>query len=174
MAMMLTVDGARRGRKASGLLMLAAAAILTQVPSALFPEASVQAAPGVVAFHCGDRVTAKVPIKLSNDGRGYYNEGGGEGTARHLRDMADEIAKRDAKDKIVDFGAEGTVVGIIPTGEWGNRPRHWKGTPRAGIMVNWDDAEMPMDVAETFELEITDSSQGDKLIAQRKAKKGAK
>lgn len=56
--------------------------------------------------------------------------------------------------KVVESGSEGYVVGILPAGEWANRPPGWKGQPRPGVMVNWDEATYPIDVTEEMFLEV--------------------
>eukprot|EP00439_Symbiodinium_sp_Y106_P044885 s2044_g5.t1 len=105
--------------------------------------ASPQETPEMSKFRVGDRVRARVPILVSNQGRGYYNEGAGQGVPKHLRNMTQERGVADSWEweeldgmlKVIEGGSEGYVVGIITAGEWMNRPPHWKGQPRPGIMV---------------------------------------
>eukprot|EP00929_Paragymnodinium_shiwhaense_P081672 TRINITY_DN427_c0_g1_i2.p1 TRINITY_DN427_c0_g1~~TRINITY_DN427_c0_g1_i2.p1 ORF type:complete len:206 (-),score=66.02 TRINITY_DN427_c0_g1_i2:156-773(-) len=126
------------------------------------------------SFKLGQRVKARYPLKLSNRGRGYYNEGGGSDVPAHLRDWEEDIAASKERIRYVEGGLEGTIVGILPEGEWENRPRHWKGYSRRGWFVNWDDATLPMDLAEEHELEVLDSELADKLRVQKDAEKAEK
>jgi len=74
-------------------------------------------------------------------------------------------------EKIIEGGEEGTVMGVISAGEWPNRPPLWKGRPRAGVMVSWDDASLPIDVAEESDLDILDTSLTEKRVAIQKEKR---
>lgn len=122
-------------------------------------------------FRVGDRVRARVPMKISHRGRGYFNEGGGYGVPQHQRDEEEEAEELERLPKVVEFGSEGYVVGILPAGEWANRPPGWKGEPRPGVMVSWDEASYPIDVAEEMFLTKIDGESLSKLhITARKMK----
>mmetsp|Transcript_99489 Transcript_99489/g.197147 ORF Transcript_99489/g.197147 Transcript_99489/m.197147 type:complete len:194 (+) Transcript_99489:85-666(+) len=122
-------------------------------------------------FRCGDRVKARAPILLSNQGRGYFNEGKGKGVPEHLLDLDQEAEEQDNLTKIIEGGSEGTVCGIIKKGEWAQRPLHWTGHKRPGVMVSWDDANLPMDVAMEVELELIEAPFREQMAAQRKNSK---
>ncbi|CAE8635538.1 unnamed protein product [Polarella glacialis] len=62
------------------------------------------------------------------------------------------------------------VVGIITAGEWKNKPEHWKGMPRAGVMVSWDDSVLPIEVAEEMDLVQMEGSVADERRTQRMMK----
>lgn len=120
-------------------------------------EAAPQETPEMSRFRVGDRVKARVPMRISHHGRGYFNEGGGYGVPEHQRDEEEEAEERERLPQVVEGGSEGYVVGILPAGEWANRPPGWKGPARPGVMVNWDDDNYPIDVTEEmFLTEIED------------------
>ncbi|CAJ1462101.1 unnamed protein product, partial [Effrenium voratum] len=132
-------------------------------------EAAPQVTPEMSRFRVGDRVRARVPMKISNEGRGYFNEGGGYGVPDHQRDFKKEKQERRELSPVIEGGSEGYVVGIITAGEWANRPKGWKGQPRPGVMVNWDEATYPLDVAEEmFLTEVEGESLSELHIRQRK------
>eukprot|EP00931_Biecheleriopsis_adriatica_P118116 TRINITY_DN9357_c0_g1_i1.p1 TRINITY_DN9357_c0_g1~~TRINITY_DN9357_c0_g1_i1.p1 ORF type:complete len:187 (-),score=47.14 TRINITY_DN9357_c0_g1_i1:94-654(-) len=138
-------------------------------------EAAPQVSPEMSKYRVGDRVRAQFPIKISNDGRGYYNEGAGLGIPDHQRDVDEDQEELDGLLKVIEGGNEGVVIGILPKGEWANRPPHWKGQPRAGVMVSWDEAELPIEVVEEADLEQLEGSVSAMHIQQRKLKwKGIK
>jgi len=124
-------------------------------------------------FHCGDRVKAKFPIQISQEGRGYFNEGAGEGVPPHQRDEEEDEAELAELEKVIEGGSEGTVVEILPPGEWANKPKGCWGTHRFLVMINWDDTSYPMDMVEENDLEKTDGSLGDRLCAQKREKNKA-
>eukprot|EP00913_Durusdinium_trenchii_P000264 g239.t1 len=162
-------------------------------------QAAPQETPEMSRFRVGDRVRARVPMKISHRGRGYFNEGGGYGVPQHQRDEEEEpcgggthfqgcallkdffpsgpksflqeAEELERLPKVVEFGSEGYVVGILPAGEWANRPPGWKGEPRPGVMVSWDEASYPIDVAEEMFLTKIDGESLSKLhITARKMK----
>ncbi|CAE8719988.1 unnamed protein product [Polarella glacialis] len=154
-------------------LLLGATALLLLVSageSPTFSQVVTQATPRVCRYRVGDRVKAKVPIRISNGGRGYYNEGAGFGVPEHLRDAKAETKEMAALLKVVEGGKEGSVVGIITAGEWKNKPEHWKGMPRAGVMVSWDDSVLPIEVAEEMDLVQMEGSVADERRTQRMMK----
>eukprot|EP00434_Breviolum_minutum_P030754 symbB.v1.2.027200.t1/scaffold2716.1/size72468/7 len=134
-------------------------------------EAAPQETPEMSRFRVGDRVTARVPMKISHEGRGYFNEGGGYGVPEHQRDEREEAEELAKLPKVVEGGSEGYVVGILPAGEWANRPKGWKGRPRPGVMVNWDDDQYPIDVTEEMFLTQVEGESLSRLhIRARKQK----
>uniref|UniRef100_A0A7S4SA03 Uncharacterized protein n=1 Tax=Alexandrium monilatum TaxID=311494 RepID=A0A7S4SA03_9DINO len=163
-----------RGRAlAAAVLLAAGACLLFTAPGPLCQAGlTVQAPPCL--FRVGDRVRAKMPILLSNSGRGYFNEGAGEGVPPHLRDESEDRMELAAMEKIVEGGEEGTVAGILLKNEWINRPKHWKGHHRTGVMVSWDSADLPMDVAEETELEVIEGSLGARRSEQLRMEKRAR
>ncbi|CAE8702396.1 unnamed protein product, partial [Polarella glacialis] len=161
-----------RARLLSVCLLLAATALLALVftggDSPTFSQLQLtQATPKVSRYRVGDRVMAKVPIRISNGGRGYYNEGAAVGVPEHLRDTKAEEKEMSKLLKVVEGGKAGSVVGIITAGEWKNKPEHWKGMPRPGVMVSWDDGELPIEVAEQMDLVQMEGSVADERREQR-------
>eukprot|EP00438_Fugacium_kawagutii_P017311 Skav218197 [mRNA] locus=scaffold2232:3458:9965:- [translate_table: standard] len=67
-------------------------------------EAAPQVTPEMSKFRVGDRVVARVPMRISHHGRGYFNEGGGYGVPDHQRDEEEEripLAERSQKPQSV-------------------------------------------------------------------------
>lgn len=133
-------------------------------------EVAVKAVPEMSKFRVGDRVRAMHPMKISNSGRGYYNEGAALSVPPHQRIEDEDRRELEELQKVIEGGEEGVVVGILPAGEWFNRPKHWKGRPRPGVMVSWDDASLPIDVAEETFLEELEGSVSAQHIMKRKLK----
>merc|ERR1719436_189576 len=125
----------RRGSAAAAALLVASAVATLHGGARAGARAGVQAVvqvgpPPTSQFRVGDFVSSKVPIRVSNEGRGYFNEGAGKGVPDHLRNFEEEDEKLSALPEFVDFGNKGQVVGILPTSEWANRSPHFKGYPR--------------------------------------------
>merc|ERR1711920_672229 len=91
------------------------------------------------AFGVGDKVRLKCPAPLSNNGRGYYNEG----QPKYWEESKEAAEKLP---KYVEGGSLGQVVGVFQVSDWQNRPMGhkggyvWKGIRRPMIMVCFDDA----------------------------------
>lgn len=158
----------RRRAASSGAVVLAALvmSVLVFFSGRLSP---CVAPPKQASFNVGMRVKARQPILLSNKGRGYYNEGAADGVPDHVRNKRKEASEERKLRKFVEYGEEGTVAGVIHAGNWEQRPSHWKGVPRPGVIVSWDAKNLPMDVAEESELEMMDSTVSESLIKVRRA-----
>lgn len=117
-------------------------------------------------FRVGDKVEAIAPFKISNDGYGYFNEGAGYGCPAKHRDPGEDGWERANLPKVVDGRSQGHIVGMIPIGHWKNRPKHWKGHKRVGIMVSWEEPTYPIDVVDECYLKLV-----DRTISDEKAEK---
>mmetsp|Transcript_21412 Transcript_21412/g.49075 ORF Transcript_21412/g.49075 Transcript_21412/m.49075 type:complete len:202 (-) Transcript_21412:55-660(-) len=111
----------------------------------------------------GDRVQAKYPLKISWGGYGYFREGKGEGVPEHLQD---EMVERGELETIIEGGTMGTVVDIVPTIEFMNRPDHIKGMPRPLPLIDWDDPNLPMDVTDEWDVELLGSVFGKQEVVE--------
>eukprot|EP00930_Biecheleria_cincta_P037442 TRINITY_DN25701_c0_g2_i1.p1 TRINITY_DN25701_c0_g2~~TRINITY_DN25701_c0_g2_i1.p1 ORF type:complete len:223 (-),score=31.09 TRINITY_DN25701_c0_g2_i1:165-764(-) len=183
----------RAGATRAGLLFVGAlVAILHVLTSSFLPFSTnnslvfsvvepIEKADGVVIhprlpdmgrFRVGDRVRAMHPMLISNSGRGYYNEGAALSVPEHQRIAHQDAAELAALPKVVEGGEEGVVVGILPAGEWFNRPKHVKGRPRPLVMVCWDNAVYPIDMAEETFLEQLPGSVSDMHRMKHKLRYG--
>lgn len=131
-------------------------------------------------FRVGDRVRLRGPHKLTEKGLGIFLEGKGEkNTNRPELSLDPDLKKRERERRFLDKkmlgpvshpgapsdmwyvegGEEGTVVDIMPTNHYEyNKPWHWKGMARPGVIVSFDSDQVPVDMIEETDLEILDDS----------------
>mmetsp|Transcript_137004 Transcript_137004/g.347088 ORF Transcript_137004/g.347088 Transcript_137004/m.347088 type:complete len:215 (+) Transcript_137004:114-758(+) len=172
---------ARRFAKGRLFLILSAAALAALLTNVccfakvrVKPFKKPRIRPGMLpepTFRIGDVVRLKVPAQLSNDGRGYYNEGAATDVPDHQRDLRADRKRTERRRKFVEGGLEGQVVGVIKAAHWENRPNHIKGNRRPLIMVNFENDRVPLDVFEENDLELLDRTLADERKKMEKAGK---
>jgi hypothetical protein len=128
---------------------------------------------GDCMWKTGDRVRLKWPILRSNQGHGYFNEGGGadlknpDGSQRRSNK---EIQEDVEVEKFIEGGTEGTVVmvrneGVMPYIY--DKPIEWRGKARPYVIVDFEDPDIPMEAVEEWDLELV-SNEMSKLWAEAK------
>jgi len=105
-------------------------------------------------FKLNDRVKLKWPVLRSFNGRGLFNEGGNVDVQfRYV--TAEDLEEEERMDKIIEGGSYGRVVDIMLGQDWENRPEHIKrGNMRPGIIVDWEDPDVPVDIVEEYDLDL--------------------